>query len=105
MQFGQRVIQRMSPLGDVAAQQVLHDGIGVVLDRAEWESPNPPHELLELAGEAGVTRPMARIVRTRSDLVDEHSTALRYEHLDRENPDQIELFCDVTRESLGPPSG
>src|SRR5580692_2985013 len=73
----------------------------MVLDRAEWEPANGPHELFELAGQARIDRPMARIMRARRDLVDEDGTALRHEHLDRENPDEIELFGDVTRDRLG----
>src|SRR5436309_1971100 len=43
---------------------------------------------------------MTRIVRARRDLVDEDRTALRKEHLDRENPDEIELFRNMTSDRL-----
>ena len=58
-----------------------------------------------MAGEAGIDRPMARIVRARRDLVDEDSSALRHEHLDGENPDEIELIGDVTRDRLSAHGG
>src|SRR5271166_3776826 len=73
----------------------------MMLDRAERQAAQRPYELLELAGETGVDRPVAGIVRARRYLVDEEVPTLGHEHFDRQDPDEIELLGDMTRDRLG----
>src|SRR5882672_8611818 len=53
MELYQRVVERLAPLLDVIAEEVLHHRVGVMLDRAERQTAHRPHELLELARNAG----------------------------------------------------
>ena len=98
----QRVVERLAPFLDVIAEEIFHHSVGVMLDRAQRQTAHRPYELLKLARDAGVDRPMPRIVWARRDLVDEQVAGLRHEHLDREHPDEIELLGDMARDGLGP---
>ncbi len=44
---------------------------------------------------------MPGIMRPRRDLVDQHLAVMGDEHLDREQPDEIELFRDVAGDGFG----
>src|SRR5262249_25407914 len=76
--------------------------IRMMFDRTERQPAHGSHKLLELAGDAGVDRPMTRIVRARRDLVDEKLTTLGEKHFDRKEANEIELFGDVARDPLRP---
>ena len=67
----------------------------------ERQAADRAHQLLELAGGAGVDRPVARIVRPRRHLVGEHAAVLGDEHLQRDQPDQIEAVGQLDAEALG----
>src|SRR5260370_26956421 len=97
MELYQRVVERLAPFLDIIAEEVLHHRVGVMLDRAEWQTAHRPYELLELARNAGVDRPMPRIMRARRDFVDEQVAGLGHEHLDPEHPYKIELLGDMAR--------
>ena len=55
----QRIIERIPPFLDIATEQVLHHRVRMMLDRAERQTAQRPHQLFELAGDAGVDRPMS----------------------------------------------
>ena len=95
MQLRQRVAERLAPLLDVPAEEILHHRIGVMLDRTERQTAQCPHQLLELAGGARVDRPMTGIVRAGRQFIDKHVAILGHKHFDREHPDQVELGRDV----------
>src|SRR2546421_9072374 len=83
------------------AQQIRHGSRTNQIRRAQRQSANGAHMLLELARRASFDRPMPRIVRTRRELVHQQLAIALHEHLDREKTDKIELFRDGLSEISG----
>src|SRR5260221_1358390 len=102
VQLRRRVADIIAPPVDIAADQVLHHRFGMVLGRAERQPADGAHQLFELAGVTGIDRPVAGIMRPRSELVDEELAPGRHEHLDGEETDDLELIGDVAGDRLRP---
>jgi len=62
-------LRAAAKLDHLVAQQVLHHCIGMTIDRAERQAADGTHELLELAGDAGIDGPVAGIVYARGNFV------------------------------------
>ena len=74
-------------VGPEVAQQVDHGRGHDQVGRAQRQTAEGAHLLLELAGDAGLDRQMPRVVRPRGDLVDQQTALGRQEELDAEHAD------------------
>ena len=93
---------QLAPAVHIVADQVGHHRIAVARRVAERPAGNGAHVVLELADEAGVDGPVAGIVHSGRDLVDEQARnfvprrlAPALKHLDAEHADMAERLGDL----------
>ena len=80
MQLCAPIRQMFGPILYVGADQVFHHSIRVALRRAQGQAADGADELLELAGDASIDRPVARVMGSGRDLVDQYLTLSGDEH-------------------------
>ena len=82
-------------------QEVDHDSWGVKSGFGDRHTGQHPHQLLELRRVASVHRVVARVVRSWSKFVYKYFILFRDEHLDRDQPDNVQVSGDVRGELPG----
>src|SRR5688572_23030947 len=79
------------------SEQIRHCRGGMPACAAKWQATNSSHLLLELTTYASIDREMARVVRPRSQFVDQQFSVARQKHLDTKYTDYIKLRHDCPR--------
>ena len=72
MQLRLGIGEDLAPTQHLIAQKIRHHRIGMMFDGPQRQSADRAHELLELAGDAGIDGPMAGVMRPRRQLVHQH---------------------------------
>ena len=72
MQLSAGLGENLAPGQNLVADQILHHRPRVMLDRSQRQAADGAHELLELAGDTGIDRPVAGLMRPLRQLVDQY---------------------------------
>src|SRR4030095_11198785 len=76
------------------SEKIRHPRWSEQLGRPEREAADRAHLLLELAGDGGVERQVAGIVRPRRQLVDEEVTVGRHEEIYAQQADRVPRLAE-----------